>query len=412
MHPQHISILDFSYALPEDKIAWRPPARRDASKLLIYKNGEIKETHFNAIVDALPANTLMIFNNTKVINARILFKKETGASIEIFCLEPSGQITGYTSAMAKQQHTEWKCFIGGVAKWKNEILQKEIEIAGQTVLLKAELKQKEADAYIVRFSWEPDHLDFAHIIEAAGKVPLPPYIKRETEGEDSSRYQTIFAMQQGSVAAPTASLHFTPEIVARFPQKNIHSSFVTLHVGAGTFKPVKSATMQDHDMHAAYIEASRQSIEHLLLAQGPIAVAGTTSLRTVETIYWLGVKAFDTPTAEQLSLGQWDVYDAALAAKDFTAKQALQSLLQWMIANQTDKIFTQTQLLIAPGYRFRIANILVINFHQPQSTLLLLVAAAVGPSWRSLYEYALNHDFRFLSYGDANLIFINENSKA
>jgi len=407
VHPQHISIQDYQYELPESRIALHPLKKRDDSKLLIYKNGKIRETHFRNIVDSLPEQTLMLFNNTKVINARILFKKESGGSIEIFCLEPRNHVQSYHTAMEQVQGATWKCFVGNAAKWKNEILKKEIEIEGKNITLFAELLQKEGDAYIIKFSWQPPEIHFAAIIENAGLVPLPPYIKRKTELEDKSRYQTIFARNQGSVAAPTASLHFTTSIVSAFPRKKIKSSFVTLHVGAGTFKPVKSNTLETHEMHAEYLDVDRQTIEELLAAPGDIAVAGTTSLRTLETLYWLGVKAADDLHTSELELHQWEVYEAPLVNTKISARQSLQSLLQWMVLHNKNNLFTQTQLLIAPGYQFRLATILITNFHQPQSTLLLLVAAAVGPVWKDLYQYALDHNFRFLSYGDANLIFID-----
>ncbi|MFZ1529501.1 MAG: S-adenosylmethionine:tRNA ribosyltransferase-isomerase [Ferruginibacter sp.] len=407
MHPADISILDYSYHLPDEKIALYPLEQRDASKLLIYKQGQITSSHFSKIADFIPANSLLVFNNSRVINARILFTKPTGAKIEIFCLEPAGSITEYSTVMAQTGSSRWKCLVGGAAKWKEELLEKKNELDGREVLLHAKMIEKLSDAYIIEFSWQPASISFAAITEAAGHVPLPPYIKRSTRAEDTSRYQTIFAQQQGSVAAPTAGLHFTEDVFTKLKEKNIEKAFLTLHVGAGTFKPVKAAAMQDHEMHAEYIDVDIDTIEKIKAMTGHIAAAGTTSLRTVETLYWLGVKALVQPGIEKLSLEQWDVYQAPLAASMFSKKEALESLVAWLKKNNLQNVFTQTQLLVAPGYRFRVADLLITNFHQPQSTLLLLVAAAMGSDWRKLYNYALENDFRFLSYGDGNLIFID-----
>ena len=407
MNPSEISIQNYHYHLPEEKIALHPLQQRDASKLLLYKNGGIKETVFKNIHEYLPEECLLVFNNTKVINARLHFKKTTGAAIEIFCLEPAGAVNEYSSVMNKTASTRWKCLVGGAAKWKNEILEKEIIIDGKPIILKAEMIEKITEAYLIKFSWKPGHYSFAAIIEIAGDTPLPPYIKRSTDNEDASRYQTIFAAQEGSVAAPTAGLHFTENIFKNIEEKKIEKTFVTLHVGAGTFKPVKAATMKAHEMHAEYIDVSVETIYKLIEKTGNIAAVGTTSLRTIETLYWLGVKAFLDPQIKNLQLSQWDVYEAPLASSSINAKDALSALLNWMQKNKLNHIFTQTQLLIAPGYTFRIADILITNFHQPQSTLLLLVAAAIGNDWKKMYEYALENDFRFLSYGDGNLIFIS-----
>ena len=400
-----IAIQDYSYYLPEEKIALHPLAQRDASKLLVYKKGNIEENVFANIASLLPEETLLIFNNTREINARIRFKKTTGANIEIFCLEPQGNITEYSTVMSSIGSSQWKCFVGGAAKWKNETLEKNIIIHGENVLLKAVMLDKLSDAYGIQLSWSPAHFSFASVIEAAGDTPLPPYIKRNTAIEDTSRYQTIFAQKEGSVAAPTAGLHFTENIFAQLQKKNISKTFVTLHVGAGTFKPVKAATMQDHEMHAEYIDVNKESIIDLKKKLGKIATVGTTSLRTVESIYWLGVKAYLNPKEKKISLNQWDAYNDTLLAANVSAVDALNAIVVWMNLNNTNNIFTQTQLLIAPGYRFRMVNILITNFHQPQSTLLLLIAAFIGEKWRDVYNYALNNDFRFLSYGDSSILF-------
>ncbi len=405
MNPSKISIQDYSYHLPEEKIALHPLAQRDASKLLVYKKGIIEENVFANITSLLPEHSLLVFNNTRVINARIRFKKTTGANIEIFCLEPQGNITEYSTVMSSTGASQWKCLVGGAAKWKDEVLEKNIIINGENVLLKAIMLDKLSDAYSIQLSWTPANFSFAAVIEAAGETPLPPYIKRITEEEDTSRYQTIFAEEDGSVAAPTAGLHFTENIFEQLQKKNIDKTFVTLHVGAGTFKPVKAATMLDHEMHAEYIDINKESIIELKNKLGKIAAVGTTSLRTLESLYWLGVKAYLNPEEKKLVLNQWDVYNDPLVNANVKTADALDALLVWMKLNNTNNIFTQTQLLIAPGYRFRIANILITNFHQPQSTLLLLVAAAIGDDWKKMYDYALKNDFRFLSYGDGSLIF-------
>lgn len=411
MNPSQISILDYTYDLPEDRIALHPLPQRDASKLLIYKDGAIQETVFSQIAGHLPEQTLLLINNTKVINARIRFKKTTGAAIEIFCLEPQGNINEYSTVMSATGSSTWKCLVGGAAKWKNELLEKHISINGEAVILKAAMLEKLSDAYSIGFSWEPAHFSFASIIEAAGDTPLPPYIKRSTDKEDTSRYQTIFAKQEGSVAAPTAGLHFTENIFRELAVKEINRANVTLHVGAGTFKPVKAATMLDHEMHAEYIDVDTQTIERLKEQTGNIAAVGTTSCRTIESLYWMGVKTLLNPSVKDISIKQWDVYEEPLLSAEIKRKEALEALLRWMSANNLQNIFTQTQLMIAPGYQFRMADILITNFHQPQSTLLLLVAAAIGNDWKKMYDHALNNDFRFLSYGDANLIFINSTKK-
>ncbi len=405
MNPAQISIQDYTYQLPEEKIALHPLAQRDASKLLVYDKGIIAQNTFANIASLLPEQTLLVFNNTRVINARIRFKKITGAAIEVFCLEPQGDITEYSTVMAATGHSTWKCLVGGAAKWKNEVLQKHLLVNGEAVLLQAKMVDKLPEAYSIEFSWLPAQVSFAAVIEEAGDTPLPPYIKRSTDEDDVSRYQTIFAEQDGSVAAPTAGLHFTENIFAQLAEKNIGKTFVTLHVGAGTFKPVKAASMQDHEMHAEYIDAHEATIRELKGKIGKLAAVGTTSLRTLESLYWLGVKASLNPQEKKLTIHQWDVYNEPLLSGDVQPTEALDALLAWIQQHNTTHIFTQTQLLIAPGYQFRMTNMLITNFHQPQSTLLLLVAAAIGDDWKKMYDYALQNDFRFLSYGDGNLIF-------
>jgi S-adenosylmethionine:tRNA ribosyltransferase-isomerase len=411
MHPKNLSINNFTYLLPYEKIALHPLQQRDDSKLLIYKNGTIQADVYKNIHEHLPSNSLLIFNNTKVIQARILFTKPTGGIIEIFCLEPYEAINDYASVMSKKEKVKWKCMIGGASKWKEGDLEKQfVPIAigsnGQWAI-KAKLIENLADAYVVEFSWAPVELSFAEILEECGNIPLPPYIKRKPEAADKERYQTIYAQHKGSVAAPTAGLHFTNTVFSSLQTKNITTGFVTLHVGAGTFKPVKAAIMQEHEMHAEWIDVTIETIENLIANLSNTVVAvGTTSLRTMESLYWLGVKALLHPSLQQLQITQWEVYDELPGHENITAPEALQALIKWLQKNKLDKLFTQTQILIAPGYQFKIAKAIITNFHQPQSTLLLLVAAAVGDEWRKIYAYALENDFRFLSYGDGSLLFI------
>ena len=420
--PRNISINDYTYSLPEERIAKYPLAERDASKLLIYEEGVITEDAYKNIAYHIPENSLLVFNDTKVVEARLLFQKDTGGVIEIFCLEPHEQYADITSAMLQKGNVLWQCLVGGVSKWKTgQVLEKKIKLEKiassrfrrdsqeKEIILTASYIEKRNDSFIIELSWSPTELSFAEVLHHAGAIPLPPYIKRAVEEADAERYQTVYAHFDGSVAAPTAGLHFTNNIFNQIKEKNIQTDFVTLHVGAGTFKPVKSDTMQEHEMHAEWIDVSKKTIENILgnLDNNIIAV-GTTSLRTIESLYWLGVKQLAVgskqPTYDSFRiLSQWEAYE--LAGKNITVKKALESLLQWMDKNNMDRLVTKTQILIAPGYPFKIAKGLVTNFHQPQSTLLLLVAALIGEDWRKVYGYALQNDFRFLSYGDGSLLY-------
>ncbi len=403
MHPKEISIHNFTYHLPDEKIALHPLEQRDSSKLLIYKDGIIKDDVYSNIARHLPENSLLVFNNTKVIKARILFTKPTGGIIEIFLLEPYK--ADYTSTLTATKTCQWKCMIGGASKWK-EKMELGIESLGLTV----RLTEKLLDAYVVQFNWSSG-IAFAEILEQSGNIPLPPYIKRKADEDDKDRYQTIYAAHDGSVAAPTAGLHFTQNIFEKLAAKNITHDFVTLHVGAGTFKPVKAEKMAAHEMHAEWIDVSITTIENIIAnVDNNIVAVGTTSLRTLESLYWLGVKALMHPSLKQIDITQWEVYDSLSAKENPSAKEALVALVSWMKKNNLTQLFTQTQILIAPGYPFKIANAIVTNFHQPQSTLLLLVAAAVGDTWRRIYDYALENDFRFLSYGDGSLLFITNDN--
>jgi S-adenosylmethionine:tRNA ribosyltransferase-isomerase len=408
MHPspKNISINDFDYDLPNERIALFPLEDRDQSKLLIFKNEEINEDRFENILSHIPKESLLVFNNSKVINARIVFEKSTGSKIEIFCLEPAGDTHEYASVMAEKGSSIWKCFIGGVAKWKTEFLEKVVIINDQEIVFRAKIMSNLSEGFVVKFDWNDESISFAEVLDKTGDVPLPPYIKRSTELADTSRYQTVYAQHNGSVAAPTAGLHFTEQILAQLNQHQIHQAFVTLHVGAGTFKPVKSETMQEHEMHSEWIDVDINTIQKIADQKELIIAVGTTSLRTLESLYWLGVKSLLNPEIEMLDIQQWDAYE--LPANEISKEAALTALMVWMNKKRVSRIFTTTQLLITPGYSFKIVKAMVTNFHQPKSTLLLLVAAAIGTKWKACYEYALENDFRFLSYGDANLLFMAE----
>lgn len=409
--PRYISINDYFYSLPEDKIAKYPLPERDASKLLIYKEGNITKDIYRNIATHIPENSLLIFNNTKVVEARLLFQKPTGGVIEIFCLEPHSQYADITTAMLQKGKVWWHCLVGGVAKWKKgQTLEKKIHYADKEIILTASFIEKKNDSFIIEISWLPAAMSFAEVLNHAGAVPLPPYIKRAPEESDKERYQTVYADKHGSVAAPTAGLHFTSLVFGNLKEKNIKADFVTLHVGAGTFKPVKSETMQEHEMHAEFIDVSRRIIETIITnLDSNIIAVGTTSLRTIESLYWLGVKLLATgnDTDSPQGLSQWEAYE--MTGSIHSAKDALQALINWMDRNQLERLITKTQILIAPGYNFKIVKGLITNFHQPQSTLLLLVAALVGEDWRKVYDYALQHDFRFLSYGDGSLLWKKKN---
>lgn len=411
MHPKDLSINDFNYKLPEEKIAIFPLEKRDQSKLLIYKNEKISEDIYRNIAGHLPEGSFLVFNDTKVIKARILFKKITGSIIEIFCLEPYERIKDYAVVLQQKNSIRWKCMIGGAGKWKEKFLEKTISIHGETIILKAGLIEKLSDAYVVELSWTPGDYSFAEIIEHAGETPLPPYIKRKAEESDAERYQSIYSLHEGSVAAPTAGLHFTKEIFSSLKKKNIDTGFVTLHVGAGTFKPVKSERMAQHEMHAEWIDVSVSFIETLInnISHGIFCV-GTTSVRTIESLYWMGLKALLNPNIEfeNLQINQWDVYEEDLQSNNCSPEVALRALLDFLNSQNVEKLLIQTQIIIAPGYQFKIAKGMITNFHQPKSTLLLLVAAMIGENWKDIYDYALAREFRFLSYGDGCLIYKDE----
>jgi S-adenosylmethionine:tRNA ribosyltransferase-isomerase len=405
MHPGSLSIKDYTYELPDDRIAKYPLLQRDQSKLLVWEKGNIHETHYAQIAGEIPGNSLLVFNNTKVVEARLLFRKSSGGMIEIFCLEPGEQYADITTAMSQKGRVVWKCLVGGAKKWKEGLLHLTISQADKNITLTAGKADKRNDHYLVEISWDAPALSFAEILHMAGAIPLPPYLNRAAEESDKERYQTIYARHDGSVAAPTAGLHFTETVFASLKARGIGSAFVTLHVGAGTFQPVKSATMQEHEMHAEFIDVTRQCIEQTMQQlPGNIIAVGTTSCRTLESLYWLGRKVFinDTIRPEEVYLGQWEAYE--MGENEVDTITALHALLKWMNKYGCDRLLTKTQIIIAPGYRFRVISGLVTNFHQPQSTLLLLVAAITGNDWRVIYNHALANGFRFLSYGDGALL--------
>ncbi|MBC7650654.1 MAG: S-adenosylmethionine:tRNA ribosyltransferase-isomerase [Deinococcales bacterium] len=405
MHPKKLSINDFTYHLPQEKIAKFPLPKRDESKLLVFKNEEIIESTYKNLDTYLPEQSLLIFNNTKVVEARLLFTKSTGGMIEIFCLEPHSQYPDITTAMQQKGKVFWKCLVGGAKKWKNEPLTKTLETDATTLVITANKIEQLTDSYIIEISWNDAQLTFAEILHIAGLIPLPPYLNRAAENADKVSYQTIYAKHDGSVAAPTAGLHFTEDIFKKLALKNIQKAFVTLHVGAGTFKPVKAQTMAEHEMHTEFIDVTFTAIEQLLAnISNPIIAVGTTSLRTIESLYWLGVKVNEMKNEERdivPTLSQWEAYELP---QNISVKNALEALLQWMTNSQLSRLITKTQIIIAPGYTLKIARGLVTNFHQPQSTLLLLVAAIIGNNWRKVYNHALENEYRFLSYGDGCLL--------
>lgn len=413
MHPKNLSIADFTYNLTTEKIAKYPLEERDAGKLLVFNSGKITESVYRNLDTFLPDETLLVFNNTKVVEARLLFQKPTGGVVEIFCLEPADEYADVTSAMLQKGKVQWKCLIGGAGKWKHgNRLKKIINKNGEEIILEAAIDKRLADCFIIQLLWQPAELSFADVLHVAGQIPLPPYLHRQAEEKDEKSYQTIYAKHNGSVAAPTAGLHFTNNLFAKLAAKNIKKEFVTLHVGAGTFKPVKSETLDEHVMHAEFIEISEKALQNLIINADKITVAvGTTSLRTLESLYWMGVKIKNRPDAsiDEISVYQWDVYE--MTNENLPAKEALTALQSWMEKQQLKKLIAKTQILIAPGYSLKVAHGLITNFHQPQSTLLLLIAAIVGNEWKKIYQHALENNFRFLSYGDGCLLWKTNRQK-
>jgi S-adenosylmethionine:tRNA ribosyltransferase-isomerase len=398
--PKTLLLSDFGYNLPDDRIARYPLEKRDDSKLLVCRKGILEDSGYKDIADFLPAPSLLVFNNSRVVEARILFQKPGGGLIEIFCLQPADNLPTISLAMMQTGSVLWTCLIGGASKWKKgQVLIKQ---SGQ-IRLEARLLEKRKDDFIIEFSWVPTQTSFTDVLHQLGIIPLPPYIRRLPDSKDADRYQTIYAHEAGSVAAPTAGLHFTASLMEEFAIKKIQPLYLTLHVGAGTFMPIKTENISDHEMHEEYIEIDATTLATLISKiDEPIIAVGTTSLRTLETLYWLGLKASMDNTAQTslLSLQQYEPYQLSI---EISAKDALLCLLERIQLIPGKKLVTKTQLFIVPGYKFKIVRGLVTNFHQPKSTLLLLVAALVGPTWKSAYAWALAHDYRFLSYGDGCL---------
>ncbi|MDP4290473.1 MAG: S-adenosylmethionine:tRNA ribosyltransferase-isomerase [Bacteroidota bacterium] len=408
-HPQSLSIDEFDYPLPDERIAQHPLAERDASRLLVYHKGAISQSRFSKISEFIPSDTLLLFNDTRVFQARLIFHKETGARIEIFCLEPAPPTADYQIAFSNRGECYWKCLIGNNKKWKSGVLTLPVSVNEKDVILRAEKVSQTGETSVIRFSWEPEELSFAVILDQSGVVPLPPYIHHQASPEDKERYQTIYARLRGSVAAPTAGLHFTKRVFQSLASQNISTAFVTLHVGAGTFKPVSALTLGGHEMHAEQISITSTLLEQLVKLYGEkgagrVFPVGTTSMRTIESFYWLGVRKIKGKMDEAHPfVHQWDPYDPELDTA-IPVGEAMSALLEHLKETGNNQLIASTQLIIAPGYRYRIASGLITNFHQPRSTLLLLVSALIGEDWKKVYDYALGHDFRFLSYGDSCLL--------
>mgnify|MGYP004678320753 FL=1 len=404
MDTKHIQIKDFNYNLPDERIAKFPLAKRDNSKLLLYRHGEVTEDVFHNIAQYLPKGALMVFNNTKVIQARLHFRKETGALIEVFLLEPY-MPADYEQMFQTTGHCSWLCMIGNLKKWKEGTLKRTFDVKGKEVTLVAERKEDVHKSYRVDFSWDASDVSWAELLDAVGELPIPPYLNRETQESDKTTYQTVYSKIKGSVAAPTAGLHFTPEVLADIDRHGIDREELTLHVGAGTFKPVKSEEIQDHEMHTEYICVHRQTLEKLIRHEAKAIAVGTTSVRTLESLYYIGVKLEKTLdlSEEELHVCQWEPYENAVA-KPITTIKAIENILAYLDKHGLSALHASTQIIIAPGYEYNIVKMLVTNFHQPQSTLLLLVSAFVHGDWHKIYDYALAHDFRFLSYGDSSLL--------
>ena len=402
MDTKHIKISDYNYPLPDERIAKYPIAQRDHSKLLVYRHGEVSEDTFYNITKYLPEGALMIFNNTKVIQARLHFRKETGALIEVFLLEPA-EPTDYELMFQQTERCSWLCLVGNLKKWKEGTLRRTFEVKGRQLTLSAERKHEQGTSHWIELTWDNPDVSFAEILEAVGELPIPPYLNRKTEEGDKTTYQTVYSKIKGSVAAPTAGLHFTNDVLQSIDAHGVEREELTLHVGAGTFKPVKSEEIEGHSMHTEYISVRRQTLQKLIAHGGAAIAVGTTSVRTLESLYYMGCKLAQNPdlSEQQLHVNQWEPYETT---PTLTAVEALQNVLDYLVRNDLGVLHSSTQIIIAPGYEYKIVKILVTNFHQPQSTLLLLVSAFVKGDWRKIYDYALSHDFRFLSYGDSSIL--------
>ena len=402
METKHIQIKDYNYELPDGRIAKFPIAQRDHSKLLVYNKGNVSEDMFYNIANYLPKGSLMIFNNTRVIQARIHFRKETGALIEVFLLEPA-QPADYEQMFQTTKQCSWLCMVGNLKKWKEGSLKRTFEINGFEVTLTAMRSHEQGTSQWVDFHWDDAKVTVADILEHAGELPIPPYLNRETQESDKITYQTVYSKIKGSVAAPTAGLHFTDDVLHSIDGHGIDREELTLHVGAGTFKPIKSEEIAGHDMHTEYISVRRETLEKLIKHDACAIAVGTTSVRTLESLYYIGARLGNNPNAteEELHIDQWEPYDTNPQLKPV---EALQNIVDYLDKNGMTSFHGSTQIIIAPGYKYKIVKMLVTNFHQPQSTLLLLVSAFVNGDWRKIYDYALAHDFRFLSYGDSSLL--------
>ena len=409
MNTQEIQISDYNYELPDERIAKFPKEQRDHSKLLIYRQGEVGEDVFYNLPKYLPKGALMVMNNTRVIQARLHFRKtnekgeNTGTLIEIFLLEPA-QPADYEQMFQTTDRCSWLCLVGNLKKWKEGALIRQLEIRNEKLDIKATRRGEHGTSQWIDFEWDNASISFAEILDAMGELPIPPYLNRETQESDLTTYQTVYSKIKGSVAAPTAGLHFTDAVLSELNACGIECEELTLHVGAGTFRPVKSATIGEHEMHTEYIAVRRHTIERLIAHEGRAIAVGTTSVRTLESLYYMGLKVLTNPEIkeEDLHVSQWEPYNVQLST--FNIKRVLQALLDWMIRHELTVLHSSTQIIIAPGYDYHIVKMLITNFHQPQSTLLLLVSAFVKGDWHKIYDYALSHDFRFLSYGDSSLL--------
>ena len=418
METKHIHISDYNYDLPDSRIAKFPVSPRDTSKLLIYRHGEISDDIFYNLPKYLPQKSLMVFNNTKVIQARMHFRKETGALIEVFLMEPAAP-TDYELMFQTRGECSWLCMVGNLKKWKEGPLVRTFDVAGSTINFKATMRRDIIDAksegtnYWVDFAWDNPQVSFAEILDAVGELPIPPYLNRETQDSDKTTYQTVYSKIKGSVAAPTAGLHFTDKVLAAIDAAGVRREELTLHVGAGTFKPVKSEEIDGHTMHTEYVCVRRDTLQTLLDYDCCAIAVGTTSVRTLESLYYMGVKLEANPDAaeEDLHVSQWEPYEKADGTPvggnlidGITPQKAISNIIAWLDKNNLKTLHSSTQIIIAPGYEYKIVKVLVTNFHQPQSTLLLLVSAFLKGDWRNVYDYALSHDFRFLSYGDSSIL--------
>ena len=411
MNTQKIQISDYNYELPDERIAKFPKEQRDHSKLLLYQQGEVGEDMFYNLPKYLPKGALMVMNNTRVIQARLHFRKtnekgeNTGALIEIFLLEPA-EPSDYEQMFQTTKKCSWLCLVGNLKKWKEGPLTRELKIKDEELRIKATRRGEHGTSQWIDFEWDNASISFAEILDAMGELPIPPYLNRETQESDLSTYQTVYSKIKGSVAAPTAGLHFTDNVLNELDSHGIEREELTLHVGAGTFRPVKCATIGEHEMHTEYIAVRRHTIERLIAHEGCAIAVGTTSVRTLESLYYMGLKVIQNPDIkeEELHVSQWEPYDDGCKMDDVRSVDALQALLDWMVRHELTVLHSSTQIIIAPGYDYHIVKMLITNFHQPQSTLLLLVSAFVKGDWHKIYDYALSHDFRFLSYGDSSLL--------